>query len=349
MASAVDTAVRGHPLADELADLAERLRESVVQVRAGRAGIGSGVVWPGGSTAVGADGGESEVLVVTCDHVVRASSAGALTLVPADGRVLTAEVVARDPAHDLALLRTRAHGLHPAEVGDSAALRVGELVLAVGNPLGRVNVVTAGIVAARAPADPDQPLEPVEPGAQAPDRPRRERPGDSERSGFRTLELIQADVRLFPGNSGGPLADAHGRVVGINSMVAGGLGLSVPSRHVQRFVELARATEHGRPYLGVRVLTVDLPEALRSRLGVELAQAALVAEVEPESPAAAAGLLVGDLLIGVDGRAAPGSDELLVALGLSHVGQTRVLTLLRGGERRELSVTLGHQPEEAAA
>jgi S1-C subfamily serine protease len=296
---------------------------------------------------------------VTCDHVVRAARGAAVTVIAQEGGPLRADVVARDPEHDLALLRARGQGPRAAEVGDSTTLRVGDLVLAVGNPLGRVNAVTAGIVAARAPADPDLPVEPIEPDpAHGPgaapgagqDRPRR--PGRGERpdpGAFQTPDLIQADIRLYPGNSGGPLADARGHVVGINSMVAGGLGLAIPGRIVQRFVRLALGGTGQRPHLGVRVLTVELPAAMRTKAGLNRSDAALIAEVEAESPAAQAGLLLGDILIGFDGRQVVGANELVYALAAGQPGEEHVVTFLRGGERRELRVRLGQAPAEAAA
>src|SRR5262249_45279532 len=150
---------------DELAQVAGRVQASVVQVRAGRGGIGSGIIWQvGGSNA----SGEAEGTVITNAHVVRAANERTFTLGLADGRTISATVVAVDPEHDLAALTTQATGLQAAPIGDSAALRVGELVLAVGNPWGREGAVTVGVVASRAPADPDVPLEPAEPGTPPP-------------------------------------------------------------------------------------------------------------------------------------------------------------------------------------
>lgn len=361
MASAIKVTAGGLQLSGELAEVADRLRASVVQVRAGDTGVGAGVVWPRVTNSQAA--GPRETLIVTCDHVVRAARGADVTVIAQEGGPLRADVVARDPDHDLALLRARGQGPAAAEIGDSTSLRVGELVLAVGNPLGRVNAVTAGIVAARAPADPDLPVEPIEPdpardpaaspgdAAERPGRRGRE-PGREprpDRGAFQMPDLIQADISLYPGNSGGPLADARGRVVGINSMVAGGLGLAIPGRIVERFVRLAFGSEGQRPHLGVRVMTVELPEAMRARAGLHRSAAALIAEVEAESPAAHAGLLVGDILIGFDGRQVIGANELVYALALGQAGEEHLVTLLRGGERREMRVRLGRAPAEAAA
>lgn len=323
-------------LSDELATLARRVRESMVQVQAGPRGMGSGVIWSVGEPDAA---GEAEAQLVTNAHVVAAARAKTLTIRLHDSRELTATVAAVDPTHDLALLRTKASGLRAAEHGDSSALRVGELVLAVGNPWGREGAVTVGVVEARAPADPDLELEPAEDEnvpEQSPERdPRRAwgvwRP--------RRIELIQADIRLYPGNSGGPLADARGQVVGINAMVGGGLGFAIPSRTVQQFVAEADGLEHP-VLLGVQVLTAQLPDALRQRLGIQQETAPLVAAVESGGAGERAGLLVGDILLAVDGvvvRAAEQLGHILNRTGTRE--QPRTLSVIRGGERLTLTVT----------
>lgn len=163
------------------AELARRLRASTVKVCEG----GSGVIWS-------ADG-----VIATNAHVLRP---GELSVVLSDGREFAASLVRQDRRRDLALLQISARDLTPAPVGDSDALRAGEIVIAAGNPFGIAGVVTAGVIYA---------------------------------TGKRWIE---ASVRLAPGNSGGPLADVQGRVIGINSMLHGGLALAIPSRAVARFV-----------------------------------------------------------------------------------------------------------------
>jgi serine protease Do len=323
-------------LSDELATLARRVRESMVQVQAGPRGMGSGVIW---SVDTPNANGEAEARIITNAHVVAAARAQTLTIRLHDTRELTATVTAVDPEHDLALLHTKASGLHAAEHGDSAALRVGELVLAVGNPWGHEGAVTVGVVEARAPADPDLELEPAEDEhvpEQSPERdPRRAwgawRP--------RRIELIQADIRLYPGNSGGPLADARGRVVGINAMVGGGLGFAIPSRTVQQF--LAEADVSGNTVLlKVQVLTAQLPDALRQRLGIQQETAPLIAAVEAGGAGEQAGLLVGDILLAVDDVAVRAAEHLGRILNRTDAReQPRTLTIVRGGERRKLTVT----------
>ena len=217
-----------HPaLAADLAAAADRLRASTVAVLVGRrvgggppggglAGQGSGSVWR-------ADG-----LVVTNAHVARADE---LALVLPDGRRVAGRVVARDPRRDLALVRAEADGLTPAAIGDPAALRPGQLVLAFGHPLGLANALAVGVVHGTAPD--------LAPGAlmaygHPSGRGRGDGRGDARGPWARAgAALIRADVRLLPGNSGGPLADAAGRVVGVNTMVVGGLGVAVSIREVE--------------------------------------------------------------------------------------------------------------------
>ena len=313
-------------LSDELATVAQRVRESMAQVQAGPHSMGSGVIWSVGEPDAS---GEAEARIITNAHVVATARSRTLTIRLADRRELTATVAAVDPAHDLALLHTKAAGLRAAEYGDSAALRVGELVLAVGNPWGREGAVTVGVVEARAPADPDVELEPAEEEtrrAWGQWRPRR-------------IELIQADIRLYPGNSGGPLADARGRVVGINAMIGGGLGFAIPSRTVRQFV--AEAEGYANPVLlGVQAVTVPLPEALRQRLGIEQETAPLIATVEVGSAGEQAGLLVGDILLAVDDapvRAAEHLGRILNQAGSRE--QPRTLAIIRAGERQTLTAT----------
>jgi serine protease Do len=320
-----------HGLSEGLADLTAQLRASVVQVHAGDRGIGSGIIWrveaPDAS-------GASNATIVTNAHVVRATSAKALTVQLADQRQLQGTCSAVDPEHDLAALRVHASGLQPAQIGHATALRVGALVLAVGHPLGRGGALTLGVVAVCAPVDPDTRLEPVEPADDARMHPAAE--GDHapgrERWGH-GVTFIQTDMRLYPGNSGGPLADAHGRVVGVNAMMGGGLAFAIPSHVVEQFLAVVgEATS--QLSLGVQVLTAPLPAALRQRLHIQQEAAALVVAVEAGSPAEAAGMLVGDVVLAVEGMAVQDGQQITQRLrGAGAQGsQTLTLSLLRGGE-----------------
>ncbi len=330
-------------LSTDLADLAERLRASVVQVHASDRGIGSGVIWRVGQPD--ASGG-AEATIITNAHVVMAARGGqgaplAVKLLdPAAGAraTLPATVIAVDPSHDLASLSIRAAGLRPAEIGDSSSLRVGELVVALGNPFGREAALTAGVVAARAPVDLEESAEHAEPIAPGEGRG----PGRGRRL---ETEVIQADIRLYPGNSGGPLADARGRVVGINAMVVGGLGFAIPSRTVQTFLAQAGQSAE-RPYLGVELLTVPLAPAQQARFGLSQPAATMITGVASGSPAEAAGVLLGDLLLAVNGQPIVEATQLLRVLARGATPDGRLtLQVLRGGQRIEIALT----PELRAA
>ncbi len=312
---------------EETARLAERARWSVAQVQVGSRGIGSAIIWETGAPDVT---GEAEATVITNAHVVAAGRSERLTLKLSDGREIEGRLVALDTDHDLAALRARARDLTPATIGDSSALRVGELVLAVGNPLGVEGAVTAGVVAAHAPADPDLDLEPAEP-ERGPMRPRNR---------MARQPLVQADIRLYPGNSGGPLLNARGHVIGVNTMVGGGMGFAVPSNAVARFLQESGRSGQ-RAYLGVQVQTVPLTEAQRQRFGVQSETVALVVGVEPDGPAEVAGILIGDALLAVDGRALAGAEQLVRLLNRpGTAGQPRALDVLRGGQRLTITLTL---------
>ena len=322
-------------LTESLIEVAGRVRASVAQVRTGQGGIGSGVIW---RTSAPDEHGVPHATVITNAHVARAGGSRSFTLRLADGRELPATLTAMDPAHDLAALQTQGAGLSAVEIGDSTTLRVGELVFAIGNPFGREGALTFGVVAARAPADPEIALEPAE-EREAPRGVRR-----SDRQAFRGMEVIQADIRLYPGNSGGPLADARGRVVGINAMVGGGLAFAIPSHTVRRFLQEAEAIE--KPVtLGVSVLTVEVPAALRERLAIPQQTAPLVAEVTAGSAAERAGILPGDLLLAIDGRAIAAAERLPGLLARGAANQPRTVELVRGGERLQLTAA----PEQRAA
>jgi serine protease Do len=280
-----------------IGEVAERLRRATVQVRSGPGGrgSGSGILW------------NHDGLIVTNSHVVHPPSTEVELW---DGRRFPAELTARDQLRDLALLKIRAGALEPADPGDSDALRVGELVMAIGNPLGFVGALSTGVVHALGPV-----------------------------RGLGQRSWVQADIRLLPGNSGGPLADARGRVVGINTMIAGGLALSVPSNAVPRV--LKGGGSNGM--LGVVIQPVRVPVEGRPALGL------LVLRVEPGSPAAAASLLIGDVLIGTGGRPFTSPDDLAQAIE-DAAGGVLPLEFLRGDRRlrRTVAVRLARWRAEAA-
>lgn len=250
--------------------------------------------------------------IITNHHVARSDHA---EVVLADGRHYQASVVLRDPRDDLAVLKVDADHLPAAPIGDARQLRVGELVLAVGHPWGIKHTVTIGVVSAMVPQD---------------------GPGQAR-------ELIRADVLLGPGNSGGPLVDAYGRVVGINAMVAGGLGLAVPSHLAERLL----ATRGQRPTLGISVQDVELTPALAARAPVSTNHGVLILGINPGEPAERAGLQIGDVLVALNGRALQGSNGLLDALaGLN--GEVLQLSVLRGGQPVEIAIRPRPPPAQAA-
>jgi len=292
----------------DFGEIAEKLRRSTVLVLPGERGNGSGVIWS-------ADG-----VIVTNAHVARASQ---MRIQLWDGREFDAALISRDTRRDLAELRINATSLPAATAADSAQVRPGEIAIAIGNPLGFVGALTTGVV--HAVGSLAGPL------------------GGSLR-GFGSQPWVQADVRLAPGNSGGPLADASGRVIGINTMVAGRLALAVPSNAVTHFL----ASDPIDAWLGVSVAPVRVP-----RPGTRAKSFGLVLlEVEPDSPAANASLLPGDILLGTDEKSFTSLDDLSTSLQGKGPRVLR-LAFLRGNyERfRRVAVQLGGRriPRGAAA
>ncbi len=266
--------------------IGEALRRSTVQVKSGRRSVGSGIIW------------DSSGVVVTNSHVARGPE---LRIELWDGREIPARVSSRDVRRDLATLGAQAGRLESIRAGDSSQLRPGELVVAVGNPLGFIGALSTGVVHAVGPC-----------------------------RGLGPAVWVQTDVRLAPGNSGGPLAGANGLVVGVNAMVtSGGLGLAVPSNTVADFLA------HGASgWLGVTVRPVSLPD--RSAPGL------LVLEVAEGSPAEAASLRTGDVLIGAGGQMFRSPDDLSLAIERAGRGLL-TLEFLRGDRMRvrEVAVRLG--------
>jgi serine protease Do len=250
--------------------------------------------------------------IITNAHVARASQ---MRIQLWDGREFDAALVSRDTRRDLAELRITAANLPSAAAADSSQVRPGELAIAIGNPLGFVGALTTGVIHAVGPL-----------------------------RHFGSEPWVQADVRLAPGNSGGPLADARGRVIGINTMVAGRLALAVPSNSVTSFLAAGPIDA----WLGVIVAPVRVP-----RPGTRAKAFGLVLlEVEPDSPAANASLLPGDILLGTGEKSFASLDDLANALQGSGPRLLR-LAFLRGDyERfRRVTVQLGAQriPRSAAA
>ena len=253
--------------------------------------------------------------LVTSAHVVAGTELGTATFV--DGAELEFSVVGRDPLSDLAVVRATGGNPRPAPLGDAARLKVGQLVVAIGNPLGFAGTVTAGVVSALG-------------------RSLATRDGRSSRL---VENVIQTDAALNPGNSGGALADSRGRVVGINTAVAGiGLGLAVPIHAATRHI-LESLIVNGRvrrAFLGIVGGTRPLPEAVATRLG--RSRGLEVVQLLEPGPASAAGVRVGDIVLELDGRPIEGVGDLQRLLVGNAIGRNLELRIERGGSARSLSV-----------
>lgn len=301
---------------DEIAAIVARVRPAVLHLRThgrGRSGTGSGFV-------VSDDG-----LALTNHHVVQ--GAANVEAMLHDGRTLPAELLGSDPATDLALLRVRGSATEPLVLGDSNALRVGDFALAIGCPHGLSHTVTAGILSGLGRALPG-------PGGQS------------------IEDVIQTDAPLNPGNSGGPLLDANGAVVGIATAIlpmAQGLCFAVPSATAQVVLEELR--EFGkvvRGWLGIAVQGVELAPTIAHRLGLPSPRALAVAAVTPGSPAASGGVLPGDLLVSIEQRPIRGVGDLFAGLPRRTIGAPQQLRLLRHNEILRAVVTPAAAPGQAA-
>jgi len=276
--------------------VAETVGPSVASVRV-RTRRGQGA---GSASVLTADG-----FLLTSAHVVEGAAHADVSF--ADGSEVTADVIGSDPLSDLAVLRARGAVPAPVILGDAAALRVGQLVVALGNPLGFAGTVTAGIVSAL--------------GRSLPTR-----------AGRVVDEVIQTDATLNPGNSGGALADSAGRVVGVNTAVAGiGVGLAVPINATTRQIISALMTQGRvrRAWLGIAGAQAPLPPPLAAKLGRRTGLQ--VAEVISGSPAASSGLRVGDIVVAVDGQPAATTTAVQQAMVEDSIGRRLEITVWRNG------------------
>ncbi len=292
----------------------EQVGPAVVRVE-GQQGGGSGVVFT-------PDG-----FILTNNHVVDPATAGAgqITITLPDGRSLSADLIGRDTDTDLAVLRIDGSRLPWARLGDSKAVRVGQVAVAIGNPYGFDHSVTSGVVSALG-------------------RSLR------SRSGRLMDDVIQTDASLNPGNSGGPLVTTAGEVIGINTamiMPAQGICFAIASNTV-RFIasRLMRGGRIRRSRIGVAGQQTAIPRAFARAHRLAVSSGVLVAAIEEDSPASRAGLRKGDVILGFGGTAVSGIDDLHRLLTEERIGAPAPLVVLRNSERRQLTVVPGESERD---
>ena len=291
-------------LSEDLAAVVAQVEPAVVQVEGRRRMAASGIVWS-------ADG-----VIVTAHHVLESDEEKRVGL--PDGRSIAASVVGRDPQTDLAVLRADTGGLAAPSWRDAAGLHVGHIVLALGRP-GKTVRATLGVVSALGGAW----ISPA---------------------GGKIEPYLQTDVLMYPGFSGGPLVNASGDVLGLNtSAILRGISITVPTLTVRSVVDTILA--HGRVqrgYLGVGTQPVRLPAATAQKQGQETA--VLLVSVASGSPADKAGLLLGDTVLALGGEQVRTLDDLRTRLSATAVGAKTQVKVLRGGEVRDIGVTIGEAP-----
>ncbi len=288
-------------LSQTLAAAVENAGAGIVRVQARPRLAATGIVWSG-------DG-----VIVTAHHIVEEEDNIGIGL--PDGRTATAKLVGRDPTTDLAVLRADTTGLSPRGWADVNTLKVGHIVLALGRP-GQKVMATLGIVSAL---------------------------GDSWRTpgGGRLDRYLQTDVVMYPGFSGGPLVDAAGQYIGLNtSALVRGVSLTVPAVTMQQVVQtLLTKGKVSRGYLGVGAQPVRLPANISQQINQETGL--LLVSVEPGGPADKAGLYLGDVITGIAGQPVRHLDDLLGALSSDRIGASVPVRVVRGGALRDVSVTVG--------
>jgi S1-C subfamily serine protease len=291
---------------DDLADAVEAAGRRVVAVKARRRVPGSGVLW----NAAG--------VVVTADHVLERDDD--IKVMLPDGQDLAATLVGRDPSTDLAVLRVAPEGLPAVEPPTDTTVRVGHFVLALGRTEPGPASASSGIVSA----------------VGGPWRGRR---------GGLIEGYLRTDLTLYPGYSGGPLIESGGRIVGINtSLLARGHGLALPLPTVRRVVDtLLSQGRVQRGFLGISTQPVALPSTLAQKLELPQERGLLVLGVEPDAPADKGGLLIGDILLSFADTPLQDTDDLLALLGPDKVGTAQPARVVRGGEPRTLTVTVGER------
>jgi S1-C subfamily serine protease len=293
-------------LSNEFASIAENVGGGVVAVHARRWMPFSGIEWKKG-------------VIVTADHGLRREEE--IKVVLEGGESVSAAVAGRDASTDLAVLKLAGPGRGAAEVGDAASLRLGHLVLALGRSRRGNLVSSAGMIG----------------GLSGEWRTGR---------GGKLDQHIRLDLTLYPGFSGGPLVNAQGKVVGINTRgLARGRAVTIPASTVNRVVEELLEKGHiPRPYLGLAMQPVAIPEAMRGKLKSPVASGLLVVHVEPSGPADKAGILLGDVLTDLQGQALDEMGAVMELLGSAKVGDRVAATAIRAGTVTQFTIHLGERP-----
>ncbi len=296
--STIDTPQSSFPLPDAfssaLVSLVERVQPSIVQVSVNRRGGGTGIIW------------QEDGRIITNNHVVPSDNLKVQVLL-SDGRTFDAKVLQRNPRLDLAILQVKGENLQALTLGDSAKLRIGEWVFAVGHPLGERWVVTAGIMSSMSTIKFEDGL---------------------------TTEYIKSDVRLAPGNSGGPLLNADGEVVGINAMIFGGdLSVSIPSNVLSNWVSsLSSPNANAGITLGIEIQNVELPMNVRQALTSQQESGVLVVGIqESRQKANHTDILIGDVFLSIAGTLVKDTAGLRYVLAQSEKRETIPVSILRGG------------------
>ncbi|HEY9902505.1 MAG TPA: trypsin-like peptidase domain-containing protein [Candidatus Sericytochromatia bacterium] len=291
-------------LSNNLADVVEQVGHSVVTVQGRSRLSSSGVHW-------------RSRIVVTADETIKRSEDITVTL--PDGRTVPATLVGRDPSTDIAVLKLQDVELPVAEIGEASLLKVGHVVLAVGRPSESGLSASMGVVSAIS---------------------------GSWRSSYGGLidQFVRLDLNLYPNLEGGPLVEASGRVVGITVSGPRRTVITIPASTINRVVDQLLAKGHiARGYLGLGMQPVRLPETLKNTLNLSSLGGVIVINVESDGPADKSGVLIGDVLVAIDGTPVSDTSDIQAILGSQTLGKTLNVQIVRGGTLVEVALTVGER------